>query len=69
MNLKRPWSSEEDYRLRVLLESGASVMLISAKLKRSSSAVRARAASAGISINETKRLNAMRKHALTQAKR
>ena len=41
-NLKRPWTAEDDVRLRSLLEAGVSVLLVAAKLKRTTSAIKSR---------------------------
>ena len=41
-NLKRPWTTEDDVRLRSLLEAGVSVLLVAAKLKRTTSAIKSR---------------------------
>src|SRR5260370_9968227 len=41
-NLKRPWTADEDARLRQLLEAGASLRLVAAKLKRTAGAVKSR---------------------------
>jgi hypothetical protein len=51
---KRPWAPEEDNRLRTLLEEGVSVLLISAKLKRTVSAIRGRAKLIGMSLRPKK---------------
>src|ERR1700687_4872214 len=40
--LRRPWTPEDDARLRSLLEAGASVSLVAAKLKRTAGAVKSR---------------------------
>jgi hypothetical protein len=37
---KRPWTPEEDNRLRTLLEGGVSAVFASAKLKRTVSAIK-----------------------------
>ena len=50
----RPWTPKEDNRLRTLLEEGASTTLVAAKLKRTISAVRGRAAVIGISFRQIK---------------
>jgi hypothetical protein len=50
----RPWTPEEDNRLRTLLESGASITLVAAKLKRSINAVRAHATVIGLSFTQIK---------------
>jgi hypothetical protein len=58
----RPWTPEEDDRLRALLEGGASTMLVAAKLNRSIGATRGRASAIGISFRKIKlRLKAKRK--------
>ena len=38
----RPWTPEEESRLRTLVEEGTSAMLIAAKLKRTVAAIRGR---------------------------
>ena len=42
-NLRNSWSTEDEARLRDLLNSGASPLLVAAKLKRTRSAIKARA--------------------------
>jgi hypothetical protein len=57
----RPWTLDDDARLRTLLESGASKTLIAAKLKRTVSAIEARTSIIGISLTQIKlRLKAKR---------
>ena len=46
--LKRLWTSEDDARLRSLLEAGASVSLVAAKLKRTAGAVKSRSNLLGV---------------------
>ncbi len=46
----RPWTPEEDERLRILIEARTSIALVAAKLKRSVPAVRARARMLRISL-------------------
>ena len=41
-NLKRPWTADEDARLRQLLEGGTSFKLVAAKFKRTVGAVKSR---------------------------
>ncbi len=48
------WTTEDDDRLRTLLQSGVSVYLAAAKLKRSASAVKERAVILKISIKRMK---------------
>jgi len=50
----RPWTLDDDARLRTLLESGASKTLIAAKLKRTVSAIEARTSIIGISLSQIK---------------
>jgi hypothetical protein len=50
----RPWTPEDDSHLRTLLEGGASIALVAAKLKRTIGAVRGRAATIGISLKKIK---------------
>jgi hypothetical protein len=42
-NLRRPWTPDEDARLRSMLEAGISTTIAAAKLKRTKSALRGRA--------------------------
>ena len=49
---KRPWTSEDDYRLRTLLESGASPAIVATKLKRTLTATKGRAGLLGISFRQ-----------------
>jgi hypothetical protein len=51
---KRPWTPEEDNRLRRLLEEGTSTLLVAAKLKRTVTALKGRAAIIGVSFREIK---------------
>jgi hypothetical protein len=51
---KRPWTSEDDYRLRTLLESGASPAIVATKLKRTLTATKGRASLLGISFRQIK---------------
>jgi hypothetical protein len=46
--LKRLWTSEDDARLRSLLEAGASVSLVAAKLKRTAGAAKSRSSQLGV---------------------
>jgi hypothetical protein len=50
----RPWTPEEDGRLRALLEGGASKMLVAAKLNRTLSAIRGRASILRLSFTQIK---------------
>jgi hypothetical protein len=50
----RPWTPEEDGRLRALLEGGASKTLITAKLNRTLSAIRSRASILRLSFTQIK---------------
>jgi hypothetical protein len=50
----RPWTPDDDARLRTLLESGASKTLASVKLKRSVGAIEGRASIIGISFRQIK---------------
>ena len=52
--LNRPWTPEEDARLRTLLEDGKSTTLVSAKLNRTVAAVKGRAGIIGISLRRAK---------------
>jgi len=49
-NSNNKWTPEEDVRLKSLIEANTSIHLIAAKLKRSVSAIRARAGIRNISI-------------------
>jgi hypothetical protein len=49
-NSNNKWTPEEDVRLKSLIEANTSLHLIAAKLKRSVSAIRARASIRNISI-------------------
>jgi hypothetical protein len=49
-NANNKWTPEEDVRLKSLIEANTSIHLIAAKLKRSVSAIRARASLRNISI-------------------
>ena len=49
-NSNNKWTPEEDARLKSLIEANTSIDLIAAKLKRSVSAIRARAGIRNISI-------------------
>jgi hypothetical protein len=49
-NANNKWTPEEDVRLRSLIEANTSLHLIAAKLKRSISAIKARASTLNISI-------------------
>jgi hypothetical protein len=51
---KRPWTPGEDNRLRALLEEGTSTLLVAAKLKRTVTAIKGRAAIIGVSFREDK---------------
>jgi len=56
------WTPEEDNRLRTLLEAGRPIAFVAADLKRSESAVKARAYGLRISLKRVKlRLKAKRK--------
>jgi hypothetical protein len=50
----RPWTPDDDARLRIILESGASKNLVPAKLKRTVSAIEGRASIIGISFRQIK---------------
>ena len=50
----RTWTPEEETRLRVLVEEGASAFLTAAKLKRTIFAVRRRASIIGVSFRGIK---------------
>ena len=50
----RPWTPEEDDRLRALLEGGASKTLIAAKLNRTLPAIRGRASILRLSFTQIK---------------
>jgi DNA invertase Pin-like site-specific DNA recombinase len=54
--LRRPWTPEDDARLRSLLEAGASVSLVAAKLKRTQSAVKNRKAASHIRVGKAPEL-------------
>ena len=59
-NTRRPWTAEEHQLLRTLLEGGASITLIAAKLKRNITAVKARASVIGVSLKrKTPKTNTM----------
>jgi hypothetical protein len=45
----RPWTAEDDDRLKSLIEANMSIHLIAAKMKRTTQAVKYRANSMGIS--------------------
>jgi hypothetical protein len=49
-NLRRPWTADEDARLRALLAAGTSVALVAAKLKRTVAGVTARCRTLGLSM-------------------
>jgi hypothetical protein len=51
--LKRPWTAEDDVRLRYLLEGGDSFMLVAAKLERTTSAVKTRSNKLGLGRQQT----------------
>ncbi len=51
---KPPWTSEDDDRLRTLLESGASAAVVAAKLKRTLAATKGRAGLLRISFRQIK---------------
>jgi hypothetical protein len=51
---KRPWTPAEESRLRILVEDGASVVLVAAKLKRTVTAIRGRASVIGVSFRPIK---------------
>lgn len=53
-NARRPWTAEEHQLLRTLLEGGASITLIAAKLKRNITAVKARASVIRVSLKRKK---------------
>ncbi len=48
----RPWTPEEDARLRVLIEAGTPIALVAAQLKRSVQAVKTRASALRISFKQ-----------------
>jgi len=50
----RPWTPEEEDLLRGLIEGGASITLIAAKLKRTSTAIRGRASYLKVSLKRVK---------------
>jgi hypothetical protein len=49
-NLRRPWTADEDAKLRALLTAGTSVALVAAKLKRTVKGVTARCRTLGLSL-------------------
>ena len=51
---KKPWTPEEDERLRTLLEAGTSLFLVAAKLRRTLAATRGRASIIGVSLKQEK---------------
>jgi hypothetical protein len=51
---KKPWTPEEDERLRTLLEAGTSLFLVAAKLRRTLAATRGRASIIGVSVKQEK---------------
>ena len=53
-NTNNKWTPEEDVRLKSLIEANTSVHLIAAKLKRSVSAIRARASILNISMKRVR---------------
>jgi hypothetical protein len=52
--LRRPWTAEDDARLRSLLAAGDSVSLAAAKLKRTASAVKSRSGKLGVPLLKTR---------------
>jgi hypothetical protein len=50
----RPWTPDDDNRLRTLLENGALKTLVAAKLRRSVAAIEERASIIGISFRQIK---------------
>jgi hypothetical protein len=48
------WTPEEDDRLRLLFEAGNSKVLVAAKMKRTMSAIKARAGTLKISVKRKK---------------
>jgi hypothetical protein len=53
-NLRRPWTTEDDARLRQLLEAGASISVVAVKLKRTASAVKSRSTKLGVERPQTR---------------
>jgi len=51
---KRPWTPEEESRLRTLVEESASALLVAAKIKRTVTAIRGRASVIGVSLRPIK---------------
>jgi len=49
-NANRPWTAKEDDQLRAMLAAGKSVAAISVRQKRTTTAIKARAQSLGISV-------------------
>jgi hypothetical protein len=58
-NQNRPWTPEEDERLRSMLEGGDSVWLVAAKLKRTTKAVKTRKAAAHIRMVKMREPNSV----------
>lgn len=54
-NSNRPWTPEEDARLRSLMDAGMSVGLVAAKFKRTTFAIKARATVLKVSIKRLPR--------------
>jgi hypothetical protein len=54
-NLKRPWTADDDAKLRALLTAGTSDALVAAKLKRTVRAVAAHCSKLGLSLTRRRR--------------